>query len=305
MVVTDLSINKSAGITPNNMQNSQVEQNKLKPQNISIFTDRNNNGIVDKEDFTDSATLKLVQENGLIGKTWESVKDKINKFLSGSHVEPLGEAAQKEREANIAFLQKKGIDYKENADGSIEYDLNGEKIKDSYNGNSFTNETLYPDKSVSGFTIDFTTNELQESVVNADGNLRQELEFDSDNKLKSVKYYTKNSNGEFEQTDKFVGVSSKDRTFYTGSDIAKMFGDDGFNLASKDEAAKFFKSISPEYQFTNGFRDGSVEVTMTNGTVIKYEKPMLGLAEPRVIIEKDGIVTEMYNTKGEPIEADI
>lgn len=68
--MTDLSINKSAGITPNNMQNSQVEQNKLKPQNISIFTDRNNNGIVDKEDFTDSATLKLAQENGLIGKTW-------------------------------------------------------------------------------------------------------------------------------------------------------------------------------------------------------------------------------------------
>ena len=73
-----MSIHFDPKITTNTegpIKNTSIEnENK-----ISIFTDLNNNGIVDESDFNNNEKmLKVVNLYNLLGKKWEEVKDIIN-----------------------------------------------------------------------------------------------------------------------------------------------------------------------------------------------------------------------------------
>lgn len=91
--MTYFSINQ----TPNTPQGPQatgpsqqtVQQNGSNPKDIKIFDfggDKNQNEIVDIDDFDNPETLKMYQDKGLIGKPWTMIKEKLGELFNLKNV---------------------------------------------------------------------------------------------------------------------------------------------------------------------------------------------------------------------------
>ena len=300
--MSELGIN-NVGIQQNySASESKPQKKEQTQQKNSIFGDYNNNGTVDKSDFKNASLAQMAEEKGLIGKAWDAVQDIVKNLTTSGGQEPMSKLSQDDRQSTIEDLKKYGTEYKENPDGSIEFVQDGIKTLCSWSGNTLQMHSVCPNGNLVHSDYNLETKEGKDTVINSDGTLKQEISYGG-GKEDSVKNYILNESGEMIETNKFIGVDYSNGEMYTGVDIAKMFGDDKYNLTTIEDAEKFFRSITQDFSRIDGFRNGSIVVSMEDGTTIEYERPMLGLlGYDTVTITKDGEVLEKYNTKGEAIE---
>lgn len=76
-----MTIASVSGSTPQD-DNKQVniKPQEKNPQDIKIFGDKNNNKIVDKEDFNNQVFANYVEANGFIGKSWNNFKNTVTEL---------------------------------------------------------------------------------------------------------------------------------------------------------------------------------------------------------------------------------
>lgn len=237
-----------------------------------------------------------------IFKDYSSVNiDKIQQNKKDNQKEPLTKLAQEDRENFINSLREEGIKYKENSDGSIEYKIDNTKIKDLWHGNKLTSQNKYPSKTILTYTMDLTTGKQNVTAINNKKNIKQEMTVNHDLTVENKNTYIKGKDGEFHKTDNFIGMDPLDGKFYTGSDIAKLFGTGQFNINSEEATHTFFNSITTDNIKTSLYENGTVVIEVDDGTTIKYIKKNEN-NKGIVQIEKYGILKEQYDTKGNPIK---
>ena len=76
-----MAITSVSGSTPQD-DNKQVnlKPQEKNPQDIKIFGDKNNNKIVDKEDFNNQEFASYAEANGFIGKAWKSIGNSLTEL---------------------------------------------------------------------------------------------------------------------------------------------------------------------------------------------------------------------------------
>ena len=290
----------------NNVNNNpkKVENSGNETTSDSIFGDKNNNGIIDKNDFSDAKMAALAEARGLIGKSWDSLKETIDSILNKNQTTPISENAQKAKNSIIEYNKQNNIPYKENPDGSIEVEYNGTKEKYTYSGDTELVEVNCPN----GNNIEETYNyaeengKLESAVITSDNNgIRQVLKYDEAG-VPAVQNYKKDENGEFVETDDFMFTTydNDGGNVYTGADLARMFNSEGFNEESVNE---FFRnSYGVNVVNVNLLRDGgSFEVTLQDGTVIYQDKEFM-LGDGSISITKPDGTVEKYSRDGERVE---
>mgnify|MGYP004562218567 CR=1 FL=1 len=116
-----MAITSVSGSTPQD-DNKQVnlKPQEKNPQDIKIFGDKNNNKIVDKEDFNNQEFASYAEANGFIGKAWESIGNSLtelyDKFITEfttrqETLEELKKLDKENKKANIEeSLNKFGLD---------------------------------------------------------------------------------------------------------------------------------------------------------------------------------------------------
>lgn len=297
-------VNSSNNI--NNTSNvSKTFQNSGKETNsASIFGDRNSNGIIDKSDFSDSKMAALAEEKGLIGKTWNSLKDSIDSLFNKNQTKPISENAQKARKSTIEFLKRENIPYKENPDGSIECEYDGHKEKYSYSGDTGIIELTYPNGNKIHETETYSGENakiVSSVITNEEAGSMQVLKYDEAG-IPTAQNYVKDKNGELVETDDFMFTAYDENggNIYTGADISKLFNSEGFNI---DSAKEFFENT---YNVTasdiNLLRDGgSIEIKLSDGTVI-YQDNAFMTGDGSVTITKPDGAVEKYSRDGERSE---
>ncbi len=290
----------------NNASNSTkiVKNSDKETTKGSIFGDKNNNGIIDKSDFSDVSMAALAEEKGLIGKSWDSLKGSIESILNKNQTKPISEEAQKAKNTNIEYFKQNNISYKENPDGSIEAEYEGTKEKYSYSGDTELIELT----GLNGNNIEETYNYSGENVkfesavvTNEESGVKQVVKYDEAG-VPVAQNYKKDENGEFIETDDFMFTTYDENggNIYTGADLAKMFNSEGFNEASVNEF--FGHSYGVNVVDVNLLRDGgSFEVTLQDGTVIYQDKAFMTGDGSVSITKPDGTV-EKYSRDGERVE---
>jgi len=127
-------------------QNNSSKASKTSGNDKSkpVFSDKNANGIVDKQDFTDDATLQLAIKRGIIGQSWSAVESTISQKLNsknGTAVKTVKRYNEATKENYTAELNAKGQEARQiyyKADGSVdqyitfEYDKNGNPSRKVY-----------------------------------------------------------------------------------------------------------------------------------------------------------------------------
>lgn len=203
----------------------------------------------------------------------------------------LSKKAQKDRDENIAYLKENDIKYKENKDGSIEYDYADHHEKLSWNGDNSIVELTYE----GGIKIEDKFNhskEIQSTIAtNEETGLRQETVRNADGNV-TMQNYKKDASGKYVSTNEFMLTDLGDNLgkVYTGADIAKLFNSEGF------DPEEFFKFTAAGAQNVDLLRDGgSVHVLLNDGTAIFYENGIgqngnvcIKLANGEEYYDKDG-----------------
>lgn len=108
-----MTITSVSGSTPQD-DNKQVniKPQEKNPQDIKIFGDKNNNKIVDKEDFNNPEFANYVEANGFIGKSWNNFKNTVtelyDKFMTEftTRQETLEELKQLDKENKKASIEE-------------------------------------------------------------------------------------------------------------------------------------------------------------------------------------------------------
>lgn len=83
LIMSGLKIGSSIPTNTQVQTNSNVAAEQK--NNTSVFTlsgDKNNNGVVDFDDFANKEEAKLFTDKGLIGKPWQYVKEYVGKLLN-------------------------------------------------------------------------------------------------------------------------------------------------------------------------------------------------------------------------------
>ena len=79
-----MHVDKSSGVN-HNQDNIELQQQVHQSQQSSIFgdgfPDKNNNGIVDYEDFNDDTVFEKLKKENLLGSFWGDVYDKVNDIV--------------------------------------------------------------------------------------------------------------------------------------------------------------------------------------------------------------------------------
>ena len=294
----------SVGAQQNYPVSGAKPQNSTKTQQVnSIFGDFNNNGIVDKSDFKDASIAQMAEEKGLIGKAWDAVQDMLKNWTASDQQEPISKLSQEDRQSVIDSFKKKGTEFKEYPDGSLECVQDGIKTIYSWNGNVSRMTMSYSNGNTITSDYNLETNEGGDTITNADGTLKHEVKYDKDGNIVSTKNYEKNENGEIVESNKFVGVNLSTGDMYTGSDLAKIFARQNYEFSIDFNI--FIRSICRDVEDIYGARSGPYNIKMKDGTEITYDydytMAIAGIQEPKLIISKDGVVQEIYNPKGESI----
>ena len=233
--------------------NTQAQTNSnvvaKEKENTSVFTlsgDKNNNGVVDFDDFADKDEAKLFTDKGLIGKPWQYVKEYVGKLLNIKSAKVVIPDNNPEMVArNEITVDKDGKVISD--DYIMDKDLNGKQSYDkrdySYDeqGNikSFTRKYKYGERSE------------REGVVNF------ENEYDGNNHLKARKLDVSQGSiaGEILYFDDNGNLTGQD-TNVSGRDRSNdYFGGDEYSHT------EYTKKDNGEYiVYTDKRKTGSTEV---------------------------------------------
>jgi len=168
----------------------------------SIFTDRNNNGIVDKNDFDDEKTAKLAVEKGVIGNSWDDVGDDMSTYLNsknGMKQKSVKRHNSGTNEDYMADLDKNGREIRRTyykTDGSVDQYVTLEYGKD---GKVSSKTYCAPDGTLQekrDYTNDILT---RYSKYDSEGKVQEEYVYKDDGtfKEKIEHRYSKLSSGEY------------------------------------------------------------------------------------------------------------
>lgn len=291
------NLSGSKGIMPQQNTNKTKEGNVDNQNQNSIFGDKNNNGVVDKEDFTDTKMAELADSKGLLGKTWDSVKDMIGGILGQPQPKPMSEASKNDKADMLNYLKEKNIDYKENADGSVEYEFEGNHEKLYWEGDNSISQSSYKNSRTIESNYNFSDKTQNFKITDENSGFRQETISDIDGSKKTINY-KKDENGEYIQTNEFLLSNLGDDAgkIYTGAEIAKLFNSEGFDLKT---AEKFFRATATGADNVDMRRDGgSISVNLSDGTQILYENGIFD--KGNVLISNDN-GDEYYDKEGNKI----
>lgn len=305
------------GVNPQQKSNDVNKQEVQKTDKKSIFGDRNNNGIVDKNDF-DEETAELANQKGLIGKSWDSINSSINKLLKSN-----------KKEKGITQEKRYNEQTKENYLAEIK---DGREIKRTYyKKDGSIDETL-------NLQYDESGNISKKVSVDANGDLQYATEMKDGIPVKATKYNsdgTKSAeflyeNGKvkeavayrdgFTQTDKYNEnekvVSMKinysgDIPSYDGSNGAELskFMNTARNklpIGGKAGSEEFKRVINDAFgenlDRVDTYRDGgSLDISLKDGTRIYMNNKFMSGDGSVTITKPDGTVIK-YSSDGEIVE---
>ena len=293
--------NVGGGALPaNNKNNVETKKQESSP---SIFTDRNNNGVVDKSDFSDMEKALLAEEKGLIGKTWDSIKDSIDKLMGNNKPEPLSQSALEARNYRIQSLKEKNVDFTEYPDGTIEYYEDGVQYKFKYSGNNRILEFNYPNNVSINSVDNLDTQDSITTISDKTRGLYQEYKKNEKGNITAVNY-TKDENGNLVEKKgvMFSTFGSFDANanpnIYTASELAKKINEPDF------DPEKFFTSGFYEVINIDLLRESDYYVDMSDGTSIRVDP--IGFTDEKEIFIKVPSTTNGYwgkfDSNGEVIE---
>lgn len=292
------------------------KQGEQKKDNNSIFGDKNNNGIVDKNDF-DAETVEKALEKGLIGKSWDSVKDSLGKILKSNKKEKgITQEKRFNEQTNETYLAeiKDGREIKRTyykQDGSIDETLN---LQYDENGNISKKVSIDADGNLQ-YATEIKDNLPVSSIqYNSDGTKSAEFEYDNGNIVGAVAY--EDGYIQSEKYDENENVVSRQIT-YTG-DIPLFDGSNGGDIAKSmnnarqklpiggPDGSKEFKRVITEtfgenLEKVDTYRDGgSLQITLKDGTTIAMNNKMM-VGDGSITIQKPDGTTEKYTRDGEKV----
>lgn len=275
-------------ITTNTQAQTNSKAVTKQKDNTSVFTlsgDKNNNGVVDFDDFADKDEAKLFTDKGLIGKSWQYVKEYVGKLLNIKSAKVVIPDNNPEIVArNEITVDKDGKVISD--DYIMDKDLNG---KQSYEKRDY----LYDEQgNIKSFTRKYKYGERSERevVVNF------ENEYDENNHLKARKldvsqgsiageilYFDDNGN----LTGQDTNVSGRDRSndYFGGDEYSHTEyskDKDGNYITYKDTrkaGAKEVKNARSEMYDVQNYSKTSVhsnensnEPNVNNDIYVDYKK---------------------------------
>lgn len=305
----------------NTNQNSKKLQdgNKDKKDSASIFGDKNNNGLIDKNDFTDAKTAELANEKGLIGRTWDSMNGAFEKLLNSNKPE---EGLTREPRFNVDTQEDYQADIKDGLeirrtyykkDGSIDEILNRQFDE---NGNLTRNVSVDADGNLR-YATDVKDNKVVKyTEFKDDGTVNLEINYDEAGKAVHAKEYKDGYTAE-EDYDADGKAINKEIT-YTGdipafadgdmSNVAKAMNEarNKLPIGSRAGSKAFDRVINQIFgenlQSVDTMRDGgSLEITLKDGSVINMNNAFM-VGDGSVTITKPDGTVEKYSAEGEKIE---
>ena len=265
----------------------KTEADAKRQEPVSIFSDKNNNGIVDKKDFDDEATAQLAFEKGLLGRSWDAVKDFIDKLLTTDATENL---TKETRYSEI------GTEY------LAEIDSSGKEVRRTY------------------YKEDGTISKIINMEYDEDGKLVKEIYLDAEGNLDAtnippivrheyaesyerIMFYNKND----EFVSSFVSYTGETPAYNgkNGGKITKSMYDIFNKLVDIDEDGRAFESVlrrifGDKLKDIYTSRGGSAEISLKDGTTI-YMDNHLCSGNGNIITHPDGTV-EKYSREGELLE---
>ena len=293
--------NVGGGALPANNNNNI--QNKAQEKSPSVFMDKNNNGVVDKSDFSDMDTALLAEEKGLIGKTWDSIKDSIDKLMGNNKPEPLSQSAIEARNYRIQSLKENNVDFTEHPDGTIEYCEDGIQYKFKYSGNNQILEANYPNNVSINSVDNLDTQDGTTTISDETRGLYQEYKRNEQGNITAVNY-TKDENGNLVEKEGFMFSTfgsfdaNANPNIYTASELAKKMNEPDF------DPEKFFKTGFYEVINIGQYRLGGYHVDMSDGTSISVD-PIGNTDEKKISIvlhSSNKGYAGTFNSKGEVIK---
>lgn len=265
--------------------------------------DKNNNGVVDKSDFSDMDTALLAEEKGLIGKTWDSIKDSIDKLMGNNKPEPLSQSAIEARNYRIQSLKENNVDFTEHPDGTIEYCEDGIQYKFKYSGNNQILEANYPNNVSINSVDNLDTQDGTTTISDETRGLYQEYKRNEQGNITAVNY-TKDENGNLVEKEGFMFSTfgsfdaNANPNIYTASELAKKMNEPDF------DPEKFFKTGFYEVINIGQYRLGGYHVDMSDGTSISVD-PIGNTDEKKISIvlhSSNKGYAGTFNSKGEVIK---
>ena len=313
-------INGNNGINNAN-QNVKIFQdgNKNKKDSSSIFGDKNNNGIIDKNDFADAKTAELANEKGLIGRTWESLNGTFEKLLNSNKPE---EGLTREPRYNVDTQENYQADIKDGLEIRRTYYKEDGSVDEILNRQFDENGNLTRNVSVDGEgNLRYATDVKDNKVVKYtefkdDGTVNLEIEYDEAGKAVHAKEY-KDGYTAAEDYDADGKAINKEIT-YTGdipafadgdmSSVAKAMNEarNKLPIGSRAGSLEFDRVINQifgdELQSIDTMRDGgSLEITLNDGSLINMNNAIM-IGDGSVTITKPDGTVEKYSAEGEKIE---
>ena len=286
-------------VNGNSAPDNIVNEHPIKPaadgnrqEPVSIFSDKNNNGIVDKNDFDDEATAQLAFEKGLLGRSWDAVKDFIDKLLTTDATENLTKETRYDETTNENYqadIDSSGKEVRRTyykSDGSIacieniEYDENGNPAKSVW---------LDADGNLDSICIlDKNGDETHETAFYSDGTVREEWDY---------------INGEPKTSAKHVEGFGL-MTVYNGTNGADFVKTINTVISSKmqiEEKLNILKTLVPDALNIGELSDGgSIVIDLTDGTKIKIADSLNG--DKDITITHPDRTVEKYSREGELLE---
>ena len=318
----------------------KTEADAKRQEPVSIFSDKNNNGIVDKKDFDDEATAQLAFEKGLLGRSWDAVKDFIDKLLTTDATENL---TQEIRYSEIGTEYLADIDdsgkevrrtyYNEDRRTvrrimNMEYGEDGKLAKKilldaegdlaanmppiiryEYDNGKEVKRTYYEEDGTISKIINMEYDEdgklVKEIYSDAEGNLTGDkpiLRHEYAESYERVMYYNKND----EFVSSFVSYTGETPAYNgkNGGEITKAIYDAYNKLPDNDEHENAFNSVLKRI-FGYGvridaYRDGSREIILKDGTTLYINTAWDG--DGSLTITHPDRTVEKYSPEGELLE---
>lgn len=310
------NVKGAQGINAQQQPGGVKKQGEPKKENNSIFGDKNNNGIVDKNDF-DSETAEKALEKGLIGKSWDSVKDSLGKILKSNKKEK-GITQEKRfneqtKETYLAEIKDgreiKRTYYKQ--DGSIDETLNLQYDED---GNISKKVSIDADGNLQ-YATEIKDNLPVSSIkYNSDGTKSAEFEYDNGNVVGAVAY--EDGYIQSEKYDENENVVSRQITYTgdiplfdgnNGGDIAKSMNDarQKLPIGGRDGSNEFRRVITETFgenlETVDTYRDGgSLQIKLKDGTTIAMNN-RIKVGDGSITIQKPDGTIEKYTRDGEKV----
>lgn len=279
--ISRVNYSQGAGAGSGGELTPKADQQKKDPS--SIWSDKNNNGIVDKNDFSDKRMVRLAQEKGLLGRSWDSVKDTIGNLMTRDYEE---EGVTSEfrfdkntRESYVVDIKdgreirKTFLDGTANGGGVVNfyYDKNGKVVREVYTDAKGNLQKAYNIKNNEIVSVN--------SFYDEDGTIKEETKYAKGRPVQTIYY-----NDDFKQIIE-----------YDKAGEAKTAYRDKYKRSEYNDKEKNVKVI----EYNNRKGDLAEKTEYRNGKAINSTLYKDGYTQYEEYDQKGKVVSEKVTYTGE------